>query len=227
MLPSANQIMLAVGCTRALAEAWETPLRDSCRVWEIDTRLRLCAFLATIGHESTGLTRQTENMSYSTAARIVEVFRKFDTDKDRNISAQELAHAATFIRQPEKLANFVYSNRMGNGSPESGDGYRYRARGPIGTTGKTNYEAATEAVLARVKSCPDFVRHPELLESPQWGALAAGAFWDDNELNSLADTGDFLRLSVRVNGRNAKTGLPNGWPDRRSRYARALKAIPA
>lgn len=213
MLPTANQIEAAVGCTAALARTWEGAIREACRIYQIDTPQRLAAFLATIGHESTGLTRQSENLNYR-AERLLEVWPSRFTPE----LARQMAH------KPEAIANHVYARRMGNGPELSGDGWKYRARGPIGTTGKANYEAFTENLLARTNSSPDFTLHPELLETPQYGALAAADFWNDHDLNELADRGEFLKLSLRVNGAGAN-GLPNGWADRKARYAKALRVF--
>lgn len=213
MLPSATQIAAAVGCTATLAKTWEGAIREACRIYEIDNPQRLAAFLATIGHESIGLTRQSENLNYR-ADRLMEVW----PSRFSPALAKALAH------KPADIANHVYANRMGNGAELSGDGWKYRGRGPIGTTGKANYEAFTENLLARTNSSPDFTLHPELLETPQYGALAAADFWHDHDLNELADRGEFLKLSLRVNGAGAN-GLPNGWADRKARYAKALRVF--
>ena len=96
----------------------------------ITTRLREAAFLSQIAHESQGLMRLEENLNYS-AQRLRAVFpKRFPTD----------AIANAFARQPEKIANSIYANRIGNGPPESGDGFRYRGRGFIQITGKEGYK---------------------------------------------------------------------------------------
>ena len=125
-------------------------------------------------------------------------------------------------RKPVAIGNNAYANRLGNGSEASGDGYRYRGRGPIQNTGRANYAAIRDALRAKgIKGVPDFEAKPEELEQPKWGALAAGAFWDARSLNKLADASRFDEITERVNG--GQTGAA----DRRARYARALKALSA
>lgn len=208
MLPSANQIAAAVGCAASTAKRFEMPLRDACARFAIDTPKRLAAFLAQIGHESDGLSRTVENLNYSGPGLLRTWPSRFD---ERT--------AKEFSRQPERIANKVYGGRLGNSA--EGDGWKYRGRGLIQVTGKANYEAITELMMAMrpPDAVPDFVLQPELLEAPQWAAMSAGAFWDDHELNELADKGELERMTRVING-----GL-NGLTDRKQRYARALRVL--
>ena len=125
-----------------------------------------------------------ENLNYSSDA-LARVFRKY-------FSTREEADA--YARQPEKIANRVYANRMGNGSEASGDGWKYRGRGLIQLTGRTNYQAFAEWVGdERVLDEPDLV-------SSEYAVHSAVFFWDTNKLNTLADKDDVVGLTKRING---------------------------
>ena len=167
--------------------------------FEIDRPARKAAFLAQLAHESGQLSRWAENLSYRWP-RLRQIFPKyFRTD----------AEAQAFDRQPERIANRVYGGRLGNGPEASGDGWRYRGRGPIQLTGKSNYRTCGAALGV------DLVAEPALLETPEVGCLAAAWFWADKGLNALADAGDFVTITRRING-----GLI-GLADRRELWERA------
>lgn len=151
----------------------------------INTPMRMAAFLANLGHESGNFTAVSENLNYKSAARIHEIFHAhFPTVED----------ALPYVGNPQKLASKVYGGRYGNGPEHTGDGWRYRGRGLIGTTFRENYEKTGKALGI------DLVRHPELLEEPIWAAYSACWFWQWQHLNELADAGDFLALCKRING---------------------------
>ncbi|KWV72185.1 glycoside hydrolase family 19 protein [Pseudomonas fluorescens] len=166
----------------------------------IVTRLRIAAFIAQIGHESGQLTRLVENLNYSAEGLMKTWPSRFD-----------LVRATAAARKPEQIANIVYADRMGNTAP--GDGWKYRGRGLIQTTGKTNYVACGDALGVGL------INHPELLEQPQYAALSAAWYWSVNGLNTLADAGDLTKITRRING-----GL-NGQADRQALYDKALKVL--
>jgi putative chitinase len=171
--------------------------------FDIANPARRAAFLAQLAHESGEFRRWTENLSYRWQ-RLREVFPKyFRTD----------AEAQTFDRQPERIANRVYGGRLGNGNEASGDGWRYRGRGPIQLTGKDNYRTCGEGIGV------DLVNAPERLETPEVGCLAAAWFWASKGLNALADAGDFVTITKRING-----GLI-GLDDRTAFWKRAKAAF--
>ncbi len=210
MLPNADKIDAAVGCGRSLAEQYEQPLQAAWRRYGIDTPLRLAAFLSQVGHESGSFGRTVENLNYSAKGLLATWPSRFNR-----------ASADACARKPEQIANKVYGGRLGNGDADTGDGWRYRGRGLIQITGKANYEAITELLVSHQPpdAIPDFVLQPELLELPQWAAMSAAAYWDDHDLNKLADASDMDRLTRRING-----GLI-GLADRKARYARALRVL--
>lgn len=149
----------------------------------INTPIRLAHFMAQIEHES-GLKPISENLNYS-AEGLSKTFRKY---------FPTMATANAYARQPEKIANRVYANRMGNGNEQSGDGWKYRGRGFLQITGKDNY-----LVLSKDTRI-DFLNNPDLLLQEANAMISALWFWQKNDLNSYADTGDIIGLTRRING---------------------------
>ena len=215
MLPTAKQLVAAGVCTAPVAQRFEGPLQEACRTYEIDTGKRIAAFVAQTGHESLGFTRLVEGLSYSYDRLREVVLAAKPGSRWRSLQPR----ITELTRNPVALGNAAYGGRMGNGPELTGDGYRYRGRGIIQNTGKANYEAITELLAKKLGGVPDLVLHPELLESPRWACLAAGAFWDDHELNDLADRGQITAISKTVNGGD------HGLADRKARYARALRVF--
>lgn len=124
-------------------------------------------------------------------------------------------------------AQLGYEGRADLGNIHPGDGSRFRGHGLLQNTGRANHAAVRDRLRAKFHpvSVPDFEEHPEALAEYRWAALSAGDFWDMKGLNALADAGDFLELSIRINGRNRATGLPNGWEDRLARFERAQAVL--
>ena len=153
----------------------------------INTPLRVAHFLAQCGHESGGFRVTSENLNYS-AKGLRGIFKKyFPTD----------AIANAYQRQPQKIANKVYANRMANGSEASGDGFKFRGRGYIQLTGRDNYTQFGKAIGVDIPSNPDLVSSKYALASAAW-------FWSKNGLNKLADAGAsdsaVTSITKRVNG---------------------------
>jgi putative chitinase len=121
--------------------------------------------------------------------------------------------AEAYHRQPEKIANRAYGGRMGNGPEASGDGWKYRGRGLIQLTGKDNYRAASDALGV------DLVANPDSVTRPEMAALTAAWFWSKNKLNDLADRGDTVAISKRINGGT------HGLDDRLQRTSTALALL--
>lgn len=151
---------------------WVRPLNQAMEKFFINTIERAAAFLGQIGHESAELNTAQENLNYS-PRRLMAVWpNRFPTLED----------AQPYARNPERLANLVYGDRLGNGSPYTGEGYLYRGRGLIQITGKANYER-----IAEVLDLPGILEFPDNLLEPKYAALSAAAFWFDQKLNPLAD----------------------------------------
>lgn len=163
---------------------WGTAFEAACDKFEINTHKRLTYFLGQILEESGGLTVVLENLNY-TAAHLMKVWpREFPS----------LAMALQYQHSPEKLANFIYANHVGNGPPLSGDGFRYRGRCPMQLTFKGAYKQCGDATGL------DLVNHPELLEQKTEGALASAWYWHVRGCNELADKDDLEGITRKVNG---------------------------
>ncbi len=160
---------------------------DTAAKFQINTPLRLAHFLAQCGHESGGFKATSENLNYS-AKGLMGIFKKY-------FPTEALANA--YQRQPQKIANRVYANRMANGDEASGDGYKFRGRGYIQLTGKDNYTRFGNAIGENILSNPDVV-------SGKYALLSAAWFWSNNGLNKLADGGAtdavVTTITKRVNG---------------------------
>ncbi len=172
-----------------LANLWAQPLQDAAGRFEIDTRLRLIHWLATLVHESAGFTQLEENLNYSATA-LLSLFPLMD-ERPWGFTAQD---AADFARHPQQIANRIYADRNGNGNEASGEGWFYRGRGPIQITGRNNYRDASGPCGV------DLLAQPELLLLPEHGAVAAADFWRRNHCNSLADADSTVAIRKVVNG---------------------------
>lgn len=198
-----QQLIDCTGCSLADADKYLFYLFATCKRFKIDTKLRMSAFFAQIGHESLNLSVTTENLNYKKES-LVRVWPKHFPN---------LAIAEQYEKKPQMIANRAYANRMGNGNEASGDGWRYRGRGFIQLTGKDNYRELS-AYFGY-----DFVLDPDAVSKPDWCSLSAGYFWSKNNLNELADRQDFERITKRING-----GV-HGLEDRQRRYNAALLAL--
>lgn len=164
---------------------WLEPLNLMLPKYEINTVDRISMFMAQCMHESGNFRIVKENLNYSEEG-LNSVFSKYFKKAGRN--------AADYARDPERIANIVYANRMGNGDTDSGDGFRFRGRGIIQLTGCNNYTAFAESVGMSVDEVVDYLETTEgSLESACW-------FWDTNKLNSYADANDIEGCTKRING---------------------------
>lgn len=179
----------------------------------IDQPHRMAHYLANVALESGGFTRQTENLNYTNAQRIYDVFK----GSSKNPRFKSVAECQPYVRNPEKLANKVYGNRMGNTKP--GDGWLYRGRTPKQITGKSNYAAFTKWVRGVFADAPDFVADPDAITDNPWSFLATVWFWDVNDCNRYADRNDPENLRRVING-----GL-NGYADVLAYYDRAALVL--
>lgn len=153
---------------------------------EINNKKRISAFIAQCGHESGGWRVFSENLNYSAKALNL-IFPKYFKYARRN--------AEQYHRKPEQIANVIYANRMGNSDIESGDGWKYRGRGPIQLTGFNNYSSFGDYFNINVIDNPDIVSEDKeiALKSAIW-------FWNINNLNKYADEQDIKTMTKRING---------------------------
>ena len=181
-------------------------LNHAMEQFNINTPQRVAAFMAQIDIESGGLRAREENLNYS-AKRLTEVFPRHFRDVDPN----------QYDRNPEKIANRVYRDRMGNGSEASGDGWRYRGRGFIQLTGKNNYSAFGKAMGMSAEEASKY------METPEGACMSAGWFWETNKLNAIADRGQIDEVSRIINaGPGGSMASVHGLDKRRESYKRAL-----
>ena len=173
----------------ALAQ-FKDALNEAIDSYEINTPTRLAAFLAQCAHESTLFTRLEENLNYGAPA-LETMFHNHFTPEE----------AIQYARKPEKIANRLYANRMGNRDEASGDGWKFRARGVIGITGEHEYEICSLSLYNDLR----LLTNPELLTTPDGAMLSAAWYWRTNGLNELADLNTAAAFGVitkRVNGGN-------------------------
>jgi putative chitinase len=198
---------------------WLEAVVEACTRFQINTPKRIAAFLAQTAHESGGYTMLEENLNYSADTMAVvwpNRFAEMGPGKKpikENGKNKPNKFALALHRKPEMIANVVYSNRMGNGTIESGEGWKYRGRGLKQLTGKDNYTRCGQALGV------DLVAKPELLLTPQYAALSAGWFWDSNRLGDFADRDDFVGMTKKINGGTI------GLADRESRYKAVLSVL--
>ena len=180
---------------------WYDSMCQILPVYEINTPERVAAWLAQCAHESGYFRFLKENLNYR-AASLQKVFKKY-------FPTEEMAKA--YEKQPEKIANRVYANRMGNGDEASGDGFRYLGRGLIQLTGKNNYTFFAASIDTPLEEIPEYLQTFEgAVQSACW-------FWEQNNLNKFADSRDIVTMSKRINGGTI------GMEDRLMKYEKCLK----
>jgi putative chitinase len=182
---------------------WVDPLNETFERFGINTPKQQAAFIGQCSHECGNFTKLEEGLSYA-ADRLIKIW-------PRRFPNMEIAQR--YARNPKALANNVYANRMGNRDEASGDGYRFRGRGCIQTTGHSAYFHAGQALGA------DFVMQPDLVAMPKYAALTAGFFWDTHKLNAFADSQDYVTMTKRINGGTI------GLEDRKAHIAHALAVL--
>lgn len=181
-------------------------LLEGFRTYGLINARRQAHFLAQALAETGGFSHLEESLSYS-PLRLTQVWPgRFPT----------IAAAEPYAFAPEKLANLVYANRMGNGGPESGDGWRYRGRGLIQLTGRNNYVGATLSLNARFEGAPDLISFPERLLEPRWAAISACDYWARARYMGLslswwADRNSLEMVTRGVNGGLIGLNLRAAW----------------
>ena len=171
--------------------------------YEINTPVRVAAFMAQAHHESGGFVYLSENLNYSYKG-LMKTFAKYFPDE---------ATAKAYANKPEKIANRVYANRMGNRDEASGDGWLHAGRGIIQLTGAENYRNFAMSLEISVKDASEY------MQTFEGAAQSACWFWETNNLNKFADSGDFVTLSKKINGGT------KGMEDRELQHARIRRIL--
>jgi len=185
---------------------WHKALAQLFPDYQINTPRRMAAFIAQCAHESASFTALVENLNYRWQT-LRKLFPKY-------FPSDELAQDyAGRPNKQEAIANRIYASRMGNGDEASGDGYRYRGRGLIQLTGKSNYTW----FAASLEITPE--EATEYLGTFEGAAQSACWFWETNKLNQWADAEDILTLTKRINGGTI------GLEDRIKHYKHAMHVL--
>ena len=180
---------------------WYEAMCEILPLWEVDTIERVAGFIAQCGHESGGFRVLSENLNYSAKA-LNTIFPKYFKRAGRE--------ANEYHRQPEKIANVIYANRMDNGDASSGDGWTFRGGGILQLTGRYNYTEFGKAVEKTPEEAVEYVRTKAgALDSACW-------FWDTNNINKYCDNQDIVGMTKRINGGTL------GLDDRKKHYLHAL-----
>jgi len=168
---------------------WVDPLNETFERFGISRPQQIAAFIGQCSHECANFRVLEENLNY----RAETLLRLFPRTPRRawGFTPEE---AQEYAKQPKKIANRIYSGRMGNRDEASGDGYRFRGRGCIQLTGHANYYHAGQALGV------DLVMEPDLVSQPRYAALTAGYFWSTHDCNRLAEAGDWVGLTKKING---------------------------
>ena len=165
------------------------PFNETFQRFGILTPAQQASWIGQCGHECGNFRIMEENLNYR-APTLLKLFPK-TPKRQWGFTPEE---AAAYERQPQRIANRIYGNRMGNRDEASGDGFRFRGSGFLQLTGHSNFYHAGQALGV------DFVMQPELVRTPMYAAQTAGWFWQTHKLNQYADKGDFLTMTKRING---------------------------
>lgn len=230
-----DQFQKALKTTPQIASLWFPAMMQAMRKYGITNPKDACCFLAQIGHETAGLTILVENLNYSAeglaqtwpsryairgADGKPQLFQDNTTDTTkparRYYKPNDLG--LKLQRNPQAIANNCYANRMGNGDEASGDGWKYRAQGPIQATGKFNIGKIGAALGV------DLLTRPEQLQLAAIGSESAAYFWNVNGVSKYGKIVDIDGVSDAVNiGRQTTpVGDAVGYQDRRARTLNAL-----
>ena len=163
---------------------WVDALNETFTRFNINSNNQKAMFIGQCSHECGNFRLLEENLNYR-AETLMKLWPK---------RFPSLEFAKQYEKNPRKIANSVYANRMGNRDEASGDGYRFRGRGALQCTGHSTYFHAGKALGV------DFVMQPDLIATPKYAALTAGWFWETHKLNPPADALDYTKVTKIING---------------------------
>jgi len=182
---------------------WYNALIKVLPDYQIDTPPRLAAFISQCAHESADFTAVQENLNYKAES----LMRTWPSHFPTMEIANQYAH------NQEMIANRAYANRMGNGNEASGDGWRFCGRGLIQLTGRSNYQDFADSLSMSIDDVPAY------LGTYECAVQSACFFWENNNLNTLADSQDIKQITRVING--GELGLQ----DRMNRYDEAYNIL--
>ena len=176
--------------------------------FNITTSAQQASWIGQCGHECGNFRIMEENLNYR-APTLLKLFPQ----NPKRVWGFTPESAAEYERKPQRIANRIYGNRMGNRDEASGDGWRFRGSGFLQLTGMSNFYHASQALGV------DFIMQPELVRTPKYAAMTAGWFWQTHKLNQYADSGDILTMTKRINGGTI------GLEDRKKHITHALHVL--
>lgn len=178
--------LIAAGLSPTAARMFLSPLVAACAAWDVNTPERIAGLIGQCMVESNNFTVLEENLYYR-AERLAQVF----PSRVPNLAtAQQLV-----TRGPQAIANCVYAGKNGNGDETSGDGWRYRGRGLIQLTGRSNYKAAADG------NWQSYLEAPDAVATPEHACLTAAWYWATRGCNVQADHQNWNACTLLVNGR--------------------------
>ena len=209
--PLTKEMLSAMINNNPDSDEWFEALAEIMPKYEINTPNRIAGFIAQCAHESADFKRLEENLNYSEKALLSVFGRYFGTGAKKR-------DAAEYARNPEMIANQVYQDefrkkRGAMGNVEEGDGWRFRGRGLKQLTGRNNYTAFGKTVDMTAEEAAEYVATPKgAVESACW-------FWNTAKLNAIADAGDIVKMTKKINGGTI------GLEDRTERWEKALAIL--
>jgi len=207
--PLTKEMLSAMIGNNPKSDDWFDALAEIMPKYEIDTPNRIAGFIAQCAHESNNFKSLEENLNYSEKA-LNSVFGRYFGKGKRD--------ASEYARKPEKIANYVYQDefrtkRGAMGNTSDGDGWRFRGRGLKQLTGRNNYTAFGKTVDLTAEEAADYVATEKgAVESACW-------FWNNAKLNKIADAGDIVKMTKKINGGTI------GLEDRTKRWEKALAIL--
>jgi putative chitinase len=184
------------------------PFNETFERFGIVTPAQQASWIGQCGHECGNFRIMEENLNYR-APTLLKLFPQ----NPKRVWGFTPETAAAYEKQPQRIANRIYGNRMGNRDEASGDGFRFRGSGFLQLTGMSNFHHAGQALGV------DFIMQPELVRTPMYAAQTAGWFWQTHRLNQYADSGDILTMTKRINGGTI------GLEDRKKHIEHALHVL--
>jgi putative chitinase len=163
---------------------WVDALNETFSRFNLTSNNQKAMFIGQCSHECGNFRLLEENLNYR-AETLMKLWPK---------RFPSLEFAKQYEKNPKKIANSVYANRMGNRDEASGDGYRFRGRGALQCTGHSTYFHAGKALGV------NFVMQPDLVATPKYAALTAGWFWETHKLNPPSDALDYQKVTRIING---------------------------